>query len=647
MSHTESDSDYSDVVVFRRDEHHMVGPRLRPGKPPMITANPTKLRTDHRVAQYAKRSQGSSSASKEEKNEEISKPLKIGQEDYDVDDYNREMNGAAESVDKNTPLATFEAKSNAVEKKFATPVAEINAVERQVATPEAKTNVAGWGAPTPGAKSNTVEKQVAAPEAKANAVMPEADTNAAGKNIATSDAKSIDSEKKVVTPNGKANAINKKVAQSPYGHLTPEERRKELQRVQAEAIAKLENAIKKKGHRNVHDDKPNEYLLQARQGPGTDPASQVTQQLRRPVSAKGMSEAIPYRPELTNMLRDPAEYFKPDGTRTNDDIIGSTYRPWDDYHFDSYEKQFGHWFANIMKLGYPVDTSSDAFVSGNGHCNGTADPVIQDFGGGITYHLDDSDPENAHAHETAAGYSYNISLRQVKEEAKNEVKIRIGARAGFSEVVVKKKTEIHPHAPKTNAYLRPVEPKDARQLIKIYNWYVHNSIRVVDLYETTEQEMRERIAESEEGNLPFLIAAEQKPGVWNAFNEEDETIYGFIAAYGFAGRRTIDCHAAELELFVHPMGRRLGIGRCLLDKMLGICDPKYEAKGGYFFDCSPYRRGLYCGGYTRPISKLIFNVHHAMEDIQEYIGFKLWLWKTYGFEESGVLMGVAMKAGKR
>ncbi|KAL1954805.1 hypothetical protein VTO42DRAFT_709 [Malbranchea cinnamomea] len=405
-------------------------------------------------------------------------------------------------------------------------------------------------------------------------------------------------------------------------------------------------------------------LYLARQGPGTDPTSAVCQGFARLVAAglgsgqiakshKSPTEDDGKRPAT---IHDPVKMGSvtipplhdavianriADKESTNALVVDWQYRPWQTYGDEHFVNRFRFWLENTIKLGYPVDTNDESFRDGTGHMDGIAGLLKEDFGCGDTY-LDQSDQENVHAHETAIGYVYNWNLRLQKEEQEVEMKKRQKATRAQAAVP----TEPHPHAPKVKVYLRPVERKDISHLVKLYNWYLKNSTRVTDLEEVTENDMQNCILECQEEKLPFLVAVEQTSGLSHAMDEVEENIYGFIAAYDFAGRQTIYHYTAELELFVHPGIRRHGVGRCLLDRMLQICDPKYLAKNGYYFGCPHDKREVYCGGQNRYLSKLIFTVHYAAHESEEYKWLKQWLEKDFGFEEQGLLKGAATKDNK-
>ncbi|WEW54838.1 hypothetical protein PRK78_000264 [Emydomyces testavorans] len=440
---------------------------------------------------------------------------------------------------------------------------------------------------------------------------------------------------------------------------TLEEKRAELRRLQEEIMTKLNR--KRLGLDESQDHTGPLHL--AREGPGTDPTSEIARGIRKLVSGipENFTFALPAaetansqhckstsmevvvanssvvvpgkHPEASVELHD--DKFQPV-------LVDWHYRPWEVCNKE-WTKRFGEWLEYTTKLDCSVDIHSGPFTNSNFHPDGIAGFFNPDFEEPVAI-LDESIPENAHAYETAAGYVYNWNLRLEHEKAKQ---LQEKQRAiTHTKAIAKMKPEPHPYAPKTNVYLRPVEPKDIRGLTALYNWYVKNSVRCIELDEISQEEMKLRVDENEAARLPCLVAAEHKPGRGHAMNSEDEMIYGFIMANEFSGPRTANRYAAELELFVNPTKYNRRVGRSLLDKMLEICDPQYTPKRGYTFDCAGPKRGLYCGADVRSLSRLMFIVHHSVDDVDEYQWFKGWMEEEFNFIEQGLLQGTAVKQQK-
>lgn len=417
-------------------------------------------------------------------------------------------------------------------------------------------------------------------------------------------------------------------------------------------------------------------LYLARQGPGTDPTSPFAQGLRKLIAGApdplllkntqdiSKAEGDSPNPSGSNPsgprqvysgeqdLGDRLEIKK--WSEEKEDfspmVVDWQYRPWETYGDDHFVRNFRSWLENTMRLGYPVDMKHACFKDGTFIPDGINGMVPASFEVPET-RVDPSDQHNAtHAHEAAAGYVHNWNLRlerEVAEKAEKEQQRLLQKRASqVPMITVTPEEEPNPYAPKAKVYLRPVEDKDVPALVALYNWYVRNTVRRVDTEEITNGEMKEQIDDIEHERFPFVVAAEHKPHHGHAMNGQDEMIYGYASVCDFTGPNSTQRCSGEVEVFVHPKMHRAGIGRCLLDKVVEICDPKYPAKHGYLFDCAPDKRHIYCAGYNRLLSRLVMIVHHVADEAAEYQWIKSWLEKEFRFDEQGMLKGVGVKNGR-
>ncbi|EER26724.1 hypothetical protein CPC735_008990 [Coccidioides posadasii C735 delta SOWgp] len=445
---------------------------------------------------------------------------------------------------------------------------------------------------------------------------------------------------------------------APVKVFTIEEKRAKLQRLQERELHKIRMRLLEP----EEDEISAKSLKLAREGPGTSPDSEISHRIRSFVlePPKGINLALPDSESASHghhrstgivvarsTLTVPEDHREASiELRNNSDfqpvLVDWQYRPWD-IHDDEWTKRFADWLECTIRLGSYVEIHSGPFTNADFHPDGVTGFVELDFEA-PTAHLDMSIPENAHAHETSAGYVYNWNLRLEHEKAKEiEEKKRNTAHV---RAVAKMRPEPHPFAPKTNVYLRPVEAKDIPGLTKLYNWYIKNSTRCIELDDISEDVMKIRVDENEAAGFPCLIAAEHKPGRGYPMNSENEMIYGFIMASEFSGKRTANRYAAELELFVNPTQYNRRVGRSLLDKMIDLCDPKYTPKRGYNFDCVMPKRSLYCGVDVRPLSRLVVVVHHSADEVNEYRWLRRWMEQEFGFVEQGLLQGTAVKQRK-
>ncbi|KAK2747693.1 hypothetical protein FQN55_004863 [Onygenales sp. PD_40] len=417
--------------------------------------------------------------------------------------------------------------------------------------------------------------------------------------------------------------------------------KEELARLQKEEI----NKIGLRAHGVDPDAPPKSRPMHlARQGDGTDPRSDFSREVALTIA----DPAAFYRDVLPPPIpREPVDKEEAENNNISkeDSYAGQhlilrsipvdwEYRPWELAHSKTFTKYMLKWLDDTLNT---CITIRDGPLDG---LNETEHP--------ITY-LDKTHAEGAaHFHETAMGYVYNWQTRlQREQEAKQTQLVQMDM-----ESMPASPSAFTLHAPEEKVpmyYLRPIEPKDLPGLLAVINWYVQHTTRCVDLEKVTLETIRERIQECNQEKFPTLVALQQKStGAAHAMNGQNEEIYGYIIASDFTAPGTINCYTAELELFVAPPYYRMGIATCLLDKILEILDPKYVHKPGYHFDCAPSHAGVYRAGKNRPVSRLVFIIHHPADEggDGDYKWTKEWLERQFGFEEQALLKGTGFKDGK-
>ncbi|KAJ9298143.1 hypothetical protein DTO271G3_3748 [Paecilomyces variotii] len=323
----------------------------------------------------------------------------------------------------------------------------------------------------------------------------------------------------------------------------------------------------------------------------------------------------------------PADWlFRPSHSETNLE----TYRQW-----------FWRWLDSTVALAYPVDIYHEAFFDGTAHTDGERGLFIPDIESHETK-IDMTDEETRlHYNETGTGYIINYRLHLLKEAEEKGARIR-RERGVYLESCLDH-GEPNPYVPKANIYLRPAENRDVPGLLELCNWYIENTALCADLETLTRAEMTQRIADCKQEKLPFIVAVERNSR--HALDHR-ERVLGYALATDYMGQTTAGQHTVELEVFVSHGSKRLGVARCLMDKLLQVCDPTYVPHLGYFFDSDlDDRPGYECGG-RRMLARLIFTYCFSEDDKTEYERVKEWLKGEYNFHEQGLLRGVCVKFGK-
>ncbi|OJD15029.1 hypothetical protein AJ78_04684 [Emergomyces pasteurianus Ep9510] len=419
----------------------------------------------------------------------------------------------------------------------------------------------------------------------------------------------------------------------------------------------------------------------ARQGEGNDPTSPIAKEISLALTTPDIGTLSPLlrkyqtsRKAIAGTETEPAgcfdmvEYRTPSSGRSSDyseqkrkssvvpgcgafssSVVDWQHRPWDSYSGQEFTHRFRKWLKTVRDLDSTwVDTASQEFNDGTLHSYGGHGMVASPVKPPIAY-LDLTDKESAaHAHETARGYIHNWNARLEQERRdvrckKQKMAMQMQLSLQYSQPLA---IESNPHTPKLNLYLRPIEKKDLPGLLELFNWYIGNTVRCVDLKPLALEDMQDRIDECEREKFPTLVAVEQKPRLGHALNGEKEEIFGCILASDFTGPATINRYTAELELFVQPKYYRRGVGRCLVDKLLEISDPDYLPNHGYHFDCASAQADVYRAGKSRQLARLIFILHHVADDNSDYKWTKEWLERKFGFEEQALLKHTGFKGGK-
>ncbi|KAE8150887.1 hypothetical protein BDV25DRAFT_171865 [Aspergillus avenaceus] len=315
------------------------------------------------------------------------------------------------------------------------------------------------------------------------------------------------------------------------------------------------------------------------------------------------------------------------------------YRPRACSSLEAFRDWFRRWLDTTLQICCYADIYHQAFFDGTAHADGVRSMFIPDLDDGSTF-LDTEDKESLlHQHETVEGYCHNWAIHTRREEAQEASRRKL-QREGYLQGL-----RDAPQAPrsvlKENVYLRPVEVGDVPGLLEIFNHYAMASPLSAYFQDIEAGDIRQLIDDCNFERLPFIVAAERK--IAQAQDNSPEKIYGYVLATDFVGRRTTARFTAELELFVKPGHTRKGIGKCLMDKLLEVCDPTYLPKRGYFFDTNQEDRPGYGPGGRRRLGRLLFAISYPADERTTYAWVEDWLKESYDFEEQGRLQGARVK----
>jgi L-amino acid N-acyltransferase YncA len=485
---------------------------------------------------------------------------------------------------------------------------------------------------------------------------------------------------------------------NPYAPAPPEVL-EELKRLQEPMLKKAhQDRLKDVGYPTASP----ELLVQARDGPGTDPNSEIfkkIEKIRQVTVTASTKESVPssssafsifkqdhgaqrHRAQWTVYKGTPRVYPSVDNGKV---VLSTTPAPGQEYdeaaptiqpglekkqqighdhapenkwadafaadweyrpkmcsNYAAFRDWFRVWLDTTIMNSCVADIYHESFFDGTAHPDGSGSLFIGDFEHEPTSLDLEDDETRLHHHETVAGYAHNFEIHIKKQEEEEEAH-KQRARAAYIESMSKAAASPSPYVPRANIYLRPAELGDALELSNLMNWYMENSPLSTDDVIVSQEEVHRRIQNCRAQYFPFIVAVERRTSrTHNDATSAPEKILGYALANDFIDRNSSGRYTANLQLFVRHGSKGKGIGRCLMHKLLEVCDAMFKSKGGYYFDNgSEDHMGYYPGGGRR-LSRLIFAISYPDNDRASYEWVINWL-KGYEFEEQGVLKGVAVK----
>lgn len=199
--------------------------------------------------------------------------------------------------------------------------------------------------------------------------------------------------------------------------------------------------------------------------------------------------------------------------------------------------------------------------------------------------------------------------------------------------------------PEMQLYLRYAMHSDAKGLMEMYNSYIPTSPHCLETQKVTATEMYNRINQSQNNELPFIVAMkpEENPGP----RKPHETLIGFVRLTNFMDGQPSVTSTAQLEILVGHHHKGQNVGRCLMDAILTIADPGYAPRGGYVFECKSLNGSPIMENYAsiscRPLTHVVTMMNHTTSEVGRYQRVKQWLEKEFKFSEKGNLPSVARK----
>lgn len=321
-----------------------------------------------------------------------------------------------------------------------------------------------------------------------------------------------------------------------------------------------------------------------------------------------------------------------------------------------FAESFDAWLNQALKIsGKVVEINTTHFQEGISH----ADGVGMDFDVTIPFDvpasLDLNDETNLEFRDETVEKlvknwvaKYELDRAQEKAAAEKKAKAKRHAVKELPKEEDYVMTRAPPIIPRANIYLRNATNDDTQAMLELYNWYIENTATATELEPLDRGEMIDRVRGSRDEELPVIIAVLRNPDRQHKGRRNHlglEKLVGFALATDHANKKSAMKDFVEGEVFVHPDHRGMGIGSCLLDKLLNITDISHNTREGYLFHTDPVSPVSHArGGYRKTVAMLITHFHYE-EDTAEYLFVKNFMNK-FGFVEQGYFRGNAIKNNK-
>ena len=185
----------------------------------------------------------------------------------------------------------------------------------------------------------------------------------------------------------------------------------------------------------------------------------------------------------------------------------------------------------------------------------------------------------------------------------------------------------NPYKPKADIYIRPAQPRDLPQIVEIYNHYVETSAVALELDALDQNTWRLRMEDCRGEGYDMYVAV-QKSGQGNGRYRRDhcEPIFGFAYAEEQNHRRSSCRYAALAQVYVSWKHLRIGVGRCLLDRVMAMLNLNHHHKQGVDWIGEPSLK-------HREVKKVLIEIPYWDDSEEERAIFKMEKNETTGLME--------------
>ena len=139
----------------------------------------------------------------------------------------------------------------------------------------------------------------------------------------------------------------------------------------------------------------------------------------------------------------------------------------------------------------------------------------------------------------------------------------------------------NPYKPAADIYIRPAKVRDVPQIADIYIHYIKTSAVALELDPMTHDQWRTRMEDCRDEGYDMYVAV-RKTADGNGHSRKDscEPVFGFAYAEDQNDRRSSCRFAAVVQVYVNWKHLKVGVGRCLLDRVMAMVNINHCPKKG-------------------------------------------------------------------
>ena len=228
-----------------------------------------------------------------------------------------------------------------------------------------------------------------------------------------------------------------------------------------------------------------------------------------------------------------------------------------------------------------VDTASPEFIQGAGIADDGSLSNVHSEDAHRTFRLPNDPLTLAKADQTTQSVLEKLNVKRREETPRMTKQERRDLRAALNQRNKECADMPNPYKPAADIYIRPAQVRDVPQITDIYNHYIKTSAVALELDPMTHDQWRTRMEDCRDEGYDMYVAV-QRTANGNGQSRKDscEPVFGFAYAEDQNDRRSSCRLAAVAQVYVNWKHLQVGVGRCLLDRVMAMLNINHCPKQG-------------------------------------------------------------------